>query len=201
MIGEPRVVSSIQVSNPPISLKGKEMTLTHNKRAVGIFSGYHEVENALNKLQGAGFAMNQVSVIAKDVDLRLSNRFDEEAKTGAVAGGLTGLLVGVGFLAVSGVTPIMLLGTTATAIATTLAGGAIGTVDGGLFGLGIPEVPAKFYHNHLVRGGYLVIVDGTEAEILSAGTILRRRGIHDWAVYPNPIARQEIEPSLSLMKV
>jgi uncharacterized membrane protein len=187
------------------------MTLTHNKQAIGVFSGYHEAENALNKLRCAGFEMNQVSVIVKprDTDLSETSYFDEEAKTGAeagaVVGGLTGLLVSMGIIAISGVAPIVLAGATATAIATTLAGGAIGTVAGGFVGglveLGIPEQQAKNYHNQVINGKYLVLVDGTEAEILGAGTILRRRGIHDWAVYPNPIARQEIEPSLSLMKV
>ncbi|MEE3716791.1 general stress protein [Tumidithrix elongata RA019] len=182
--------------------------MTNNKRAVGIFSGYQEAEDALTKLRCAGFAMNQVSIVAKDSDVNEATHFDEEAKIGAEAGGavggLTGLLVGLGILSVPGVGLIMLAGTTASAIATTLAGGAIGTVAGslvgGLIGLGIPEDQAQIYHDYVVRGDYLVIVDGTDAEILGAGTILRRRGIREWEVYPPAIARRDIEPSCSLMK-
>jgi len=185
------------------------MTLTHNKRAIGVFAGYQEAENALNKLQHAGFAMNQVSVIAKDADLPSTNRFDQESNngntSGVVVGGLAGLLMGMGIFAISGIGSIVLAGTTATTIATTLAGGAIATVAGGLIGglidLGIPEEQAKLYHNHVVGGDYLVIVDGTEAEIVGAGTILRRRGIHDWKVYSTQINAHEKEPSYALMKL
>ncbi|WP_425217706.1 general stress protein [Tumidithrix helvetica] len=184
------------------------MTLTNNKRTVGIFSGYQEAEAALTKLRCAGFAMNQVSIVAKNSDVNEATHFEEEAKTGAEAGGavggLTGLLVGLGILSIPSVGLIMLAGTTASAIATTLAGGAIGTVAGslvgGLIGLGIPEDRAQIYHDYVVRGDYLVIVDGTDAEILGAGTILRRRGIREWEVYPPAIARREIEPGCSLMK-
>lgn len=182
------------------------MSLTHNRRAVGVFSNHQEAENALHELRDAGFAMDHVSIIAKDSEhLDRSNRIgdtrvqevaetthaDEGAKTGAATGGavggLTGLLVGLGTLAIPGVGPIMLAGAAATTIATALAGGAIGAAAGGLIGglvgLGIPEDRARAYNEHVVRGDYLVVVDGTEAEILRAETILRRRGIREWEVY------------------
>lgn len=197
------------------------MTLTNNKRAVGIFSSHQDAESALNELRDAGFAMNQVSIIAKDADrLDQSNRIgetrvqdlteathvDEGAKTGAAAGGavggLTGLLVGLGTLAIPGVGPIMLAGAAATAIATTLAGGAIGAAAGGLvgglIGLGIPEERARIYHDYVVRGDYLVIVDGTEAEILRAETILKRRGIREWEVYSTPATGESVNSAVRL---
>jgi hypothetical protein len=193
------------------------LTLANNERAVGIFSHHQEAENALNELRDVGFAMNQVSIIAKDADrLYQSDRlgetrvqeltdpthFDEGAMTGAVAGGvlggLTGLLVGLGTLTIPGVGPIMLAGTTASAIATALAGGAIGTASGsligGLIGLGIPEEQAGAYHDFVVRGDYLVIVDGTEAEILRAEVILRHRGIREWKVYATPTTEECLTP-------
>jgi hypothetical protein len=182
------------------------MTLTNHKRAVGIFSSHQEAEKALNGLRDDGFALNQVSIIAKDPEHRdQSNQIDEKraqgltetthidegAKTGAAAGGavggLTGLLIGLGTLAIPGVGPIMLAGAAATAIATTLAGGAIGTATGGLvgglIGLGIPEERARVYHDHVARGDYLVMIDGTDADILQAEAILKRRGIREWEIY------------------
>lgn len=176
------------------------MTRTNNKQALGIFSSNQQAENALSELRNAGFAMSQLSIIAKCVDdLDQTERLDQTetthvedgAKTGVVTGTalgeLTGLLVGLSILAIPGVGPIMLAGATATAIATTLAGGAIGAVAGGLIGslvgLGIPEERAKVYHDYVVNGNYLVIVDGTEAEILQAEAILKRRGIREWEVY------------------
>lgn len=197
------------------------MTGTSNRRAVGIFSSHKEAEAALNQLREAQFPMNQVSIIAKDSDrlkdsdrigdtqvqdLNESNQADKGAVTGAATGGtiggITGLLVGLGTLAIPGIGPIMLAGATATAIATTFAGGAIGAVAGGLVGglvgLGIPEEQAKVYHDHVVNGGYLVIVDGTDAEILHAEEILKNKGIRDWGVYDAPSPRNYREPMVAI---
>lgn len=183
--------------------------LRNAKQALGTFSSHQEAENALSELRDAGFAMNQVSIIAKCAEpldqgsrigeagetrvqeLTETTHVEEGVKTGGVAGTaigeLAGLLVGVSILAIPGVGPILLAGATATAIATTLAGGAIGAAAGGLIGglvgLGIPEERAKAYHDYVVSGDYLVVVDGTEADILQAEAILKQRGIREWEVY------------------
>ena len=194
-------------------LDRRDTTLgTHNKRAVGVFSTRPEAEKALHTLNDSGFGMGQVSVIARDADSdrgiagaevkkQVGNKADEGASVGAVSGGalggLTGLLVGLGTLAIPGVGPIMLAGAAATALATTAAGGAIGAATGGLLGglagLGIPEREAKAYHDRVDQGGYLVIVDGTEAEINRAESILNHGGIRDWAVYDIPSTEARID--------
>jgi hypothetical protein len=151
--------------------------------------------------------MDRVSVIAKDVDRdtniagaemhdrnQVGNKADDGATAGALSGGalggLTGLLVGLGALAIPGIGPIMLAGAEATALATTLAGGAIGAVAGGLIGalvgLGIPEERAKVYNERVTRGQYLVLVNGTDAELARAETILRQGGIEEYEVYDAP---------------
>ena len=185
------------------------MISTNVKRAVGVFSSHQAAENALQALRDTGFVMNHVSIVAKDVnsldnsdligdtrvqDLSEATHIDEGAKTGATAGGtvggLTGLLVGLGTLAIPGVGPIMLAGATATAIATTLAGGAIGaaagSLVGSLIGLGIPEDRAQAYHDRVVGGDYMVIVDGSEAEIQQAEMVLKDRGVREWEIYNTP---------------
>ena len=129
-----------------------------------------------------------------DVRDRDDNKADDGAKVGAVSGGalggLTGLLVGIGALAIPGIGPIMLAGAAATALATTVAGGAIGAAAGsllgGLVGLGIPEERARVYNDRVSAGEYLVIVDGTDAEIDRAEAILNHRGIQEWGVYDVP---------------
>lgn len=185
------------------------MNTSTKKRALGLFSTRQDAEAALRKLQESGFAMDRVSIIAKDSDRgdRIAgidvndrsredrgNKADEGAATGAVAGGalggITGLLVGLGTLAIPGIGPIMLAGAGATALATTLAGGAIGAASGGLvgalIGLGIPEERAKVYRDRVAHGDYLLIVDGTEAEISRAQRILDTYGIREWGVYDVP---------------
>ncbi|MFM9268271.1 general stress protein [Tychonema sp. BBK16] len=175
------------------------------KRAVGVFSTRRETEQALTELRTGGFDMDRVSVIAKDADSKgeiagidvkdsADNKADEGATKGALTGGtlggLTGLLVGLGLVAIPGIGPIMLAGASATAIATTLAGTALGAAAGSLIGalvgLGIPEEEAKAYSDRVTRGDYLVLLDGTEAEVAKAETILSRGGIQDWSIYDSP---------------
>jgi hypothetical protein len=190
------------------------MALRQNRRAVGVFSNRHDAEIALRELRDSGFPMDRVSVITQDADRRDEiagadvsgdvreradkaadkTKADEGTKTGAIAGGalggITGLLVGLGTLAIPGIGPIMLAGATATALATTLAGTAIGAAAGsllgGLIGLGIPEERARVYNDRVSRGGYLIIVEGTDDEIHRAEAILRNRGIEEWGVYDHP---------------
>ncbi len=175
------------------------------KRAVGVFTTRKDAESALQDLKDSNFAMDKVSVIARqpeenedvagvEVKENVDNKADEGAATGAVAGGalggVTGLLVGLGMLAIPGIGPIMLAGAEATAIATTLAGGAIGAASGGLVGAlagwGIPEERANVYNELVSKGSYLVVVKGTEAEISQAQDILSRNGIQEWGIYDIP---------------
>jgi len=176
-----------------------------HKRAVGVFSTRRETEQALTELRTAGFDMDRVSVIAKDADSQgeiagidvedsADRKVDEGATKGALTGGalggLTGLLVGLGLLAIPGIGPIMLAGAEATAIATTLAGTALGATAGGLIGalvgLGIPEAEAKAYSDRVARGDYLVLLNGTEAEVATAERIFGQSGIQNWSIYDYP---------------
>jgi len=178
------------------------MAFTQHKRAVGIFPTIEEAVIALTELKAAGFPMDKVSIVAKDevgaediagasVKTESSKRVEEGAEMGAFTGGtlgtLTGLLVGLGALAIPGIGPILLGGAAATALATTLAGTAIGTAAGSLFGglvgLGIPEDRAQFYNDRVSLGEYLAIVDGTEDEIRLASQVLSQRGIQEWNIY------------------
>jgi hypothetical protein len=180
----------------------KKMTGNNERRAMGIFSTRAEAERTLDALNRSGFPMDKVSLIARDADRQddvagvdvqktVDNKADEGASAGAVTGGVlgggTGLLVGLGTLAIPGIGPILLAGATATALATTAAGTAIGATAGGiigaLVGLGIPEERAKVYNDHVARGGYLVVVDGNEAEIDRAESLLQSQGIREFGIY------------------
>jgi hypothetical protein len=184
-----------------------DLDRNQHRRAVGTFPNRQAAEQALHELRDSGFAMDRVSIIARDADRndeiagadvkdrkQVGNKADEGATVGAVSGGalggITGLLVGLGALAIPGIGPIVLAGAEATAIATTLAGGAIGAAAGGLVGalvgLGIPEDRAKVYSDRVSRGEYLVLVDGTDADIARAEAILRQRGIEEYGVYDIP---------------
>jgi hypothetical protein len=183
-------------------LRIKIMDMNHERRAVGVFSNRLETESALLEIKSSGFPMDNVSVVGRNTDTEdnvagvtvhksIDNKADEGAVAGAVAGGtlggITGLLVGLGTLAIPGVGPVLLAGAAATALATTLAGTAIGaggaSLLGALIGLGVPDNEAQIYSDLLEQGYYLVVVDGTEHQVRNAGEILTRKGISQWQVY------------------
>lgn len=174
------------------------MAVQQYKRAVGTFPSRREAEAALNELRSSGFPMDRVSVLAKEADrgeqiggaevkARGDNEAQEGAGIGAVAGtalgGVGGLLVGLEAILIPGAGPFLAAGTVATTLAGAGIGAATGSLVGALTGLGIPEEEAKVYDERVSRGDYLVIVDGSEADINRVGSILSNRGIRDWAIY------------------
>lgn len=195
--------------------------INKHRRAIGTFPTRTAAEQALHELRDSGFPMDRVSVVAQDSNRdtmagtgvhdrvdhrdRDDNKADDGAKVGAVSGGalggLTGLLVGIGALAIPGLGPIMLAGAAATALATTAAGTAIGAAAGsllgGLVGMGIPEERARVYSDRVSAGQYLVMVDGTDAEIAKAEAILNHRGIEEWGVYDVPGTEAVVVPAVA----
>jgi hypothetical protein len=190
-----------------------------HRQAIGMFSDYQTAENALIQLESTGFVMERVSVVGRDMNRRVEvtgaktsdslpdigneeARHDEAAETaknGAIAGttfgGVTGLLVGLGALAIPGVGPVMLAGAAATALATAATGSAIGaaagSLAGGLVGLNIPEERANIYSDRVSQGDYLVMVEGSDAEIAQAESVFTQCGISDWSVYDSAANRPD----------
>ena len=183
------------------------------QRAIGTFTSYELAENALKELKQTGFLMRQVSLIGKDInrhaestgvhtnstvtgvgELNAQAKAGAATQTGAAAGsalgGVTGLLVGLGAIAIPGIGPIMLAGAAATAIVTAISGTAIGaaagSLAGGLTGMGFAADRAQIYSDQVSEGHYLVMVEGTAADITKAETVFTNYPIYEWHVYDLP---------------
>jgi hypothetical protein len=93
---------------------------------------------------------------------------------GNFVGGATGLLLGAGLIALPGVGQLML----SYAIAFMLLSGGICTAAGGLtgalIGLGVTSEQAKVYSQQVLEGSFLLIVEGTTAEIDLARHLLKK---------------------------
>lgn len=161
-------------------------------------------------ISGNGNQLHQIAgveVISKPTGYKANNGTSQGAtsgdaseRTNRLAGGVKGLLIGgvggllvmsgagllmgIGALVIPGIGPVMLAGSITTAIATTLAGGAIGiTVGaptggliGSLIGLRIPQEQAINYSERVSSSGdFMIVVNGTESEVSSAETILNNR--------------------------
>lgn len=173
--------------------------------ALGVFANSQKVEEAVNELKAANFLMEKVSVIAKDVEkgeqvgeAQMSDRIGAQDVnvTAPVADTLTAttwgsLLVGMSSLALPGLGAVLAAGSVGVALVSSVAGVAVGAAANqnllkALGDLGIPEERARVYSDRLQQSYYLLILDGTEAEINRAEPILRKQGIEYWGIYNTP---------------
>jgi uncharacterized membrane protein len=150
---------------------------------IGLFEHYEEADGALKELNEMGFGKDEISVVAPEekVGSKLSvNQQDAgtTAKTGALFGGLTGLLIGVGAILVPGVGPILTAGALATAIGTTAAGAGIGAAAGGIRGslreMKVPDAEAKIIENGMRNGGIMVAVIAGENNTTAVKEVMKR---------------------------
>lgn len=131
-------------------------------------------ERIIDRLQGSGFAYSEISVLMPETETRhdighvKATKAPEGTATGAGAGGLAGgvlgLLAGIGTLAIPGVGALIAAGPILAALSGAAVGAAAGGVVGGLIGLGIPEIEARIYEGKLKSGNYLVSVHTHDSE-------------------------------------
>jgi hypothetical protein len=149
-------------------------TRTYEGVVVHSFATEDEAVRAIERLQGAGFTNDQISVIAKDRDAarNVSDATDTEAEEGAVAGAVTGGALGAVAALIAGASAIAIPGigiAIGAPIAAAIAGAAGGGLIGGLVGMGIPEEDAKHYNERFEAGDIVVsvIAGAREAEARS----------------------------------
>ncbi len=156
------------------------------KTVVGVFDSREGAEKAVNSLRESGFD-REISIVAKDEEKNRdggNERHDENsvmfggdsvadgATTGGVLGGLAGLAIGAGALAIPGLGPIIAAGP----VAGLLSGAASGGIAGGLVDWGIPEAEGRQYEENLKQGNILAIVRADDKKIDEAAKILENNG-------------------------
>src|SRR5262245_16461327 len=114
--------------------------MAQSQSVVGIFDQRSEAGSAVRELINIGFRREDISLIAGNASgghAKPTVTSDEGmsgtaagAGTGAVVGGIGGLLVGIGTLTIPGVGPVIAAGP----LITTLLGAGVGAAAGGLIG-------------------------------------------------------------------
>lgn len=137
------------------------------KNVVGVYKSEQEAIIAIEDLVKQGYDKQDICVIGKDLKNvnyiadETGTVTEETAATGALAGGtlggLTGLLVGVGALAIPGVGPIIAAGPIASSLIGAVAGAGLGGLTGALIAIGIPDEEAEYYGNSVKEGKILVL--------------------------------------------
>jgi len=162
------------------------------KTVVGTYDNIQTAYAVANDLISAGFSRNDISVVAHDPNNEYSSYVDDRyvatddgddvakgAGIGAAIGGLGGLLVGLGALAIPGVGPVIAAGPLLAA----LTGAGVGAVTGGIVGalvdLGVPDQEAHIYSEGLRRGHVLVIAQVPDASADAVTRLMERPGLVD----------------------
>lgn len=136
----------------------------------------HAAESAVEALRAAGLTDENISLVARH-DIERSQIPEEQQEDGSnfARGGLTGVLAGggsgllVGLVAIA-VPPLGL--TLAGAAAMTAAGAAVGGWVGMLTGVSEPGPVRQKFEDEIASGRVLVAVDGDEAELATANATL-----------------------------
>jgi hypothetical protein len=179
------------------------MNATNHERAFGVFTGRQQAEQALNQLNASGFAMDNVSVIAKQSEeddqlsgVAMSDRVGNQSVktgTGIVQDALTystwgTVLVGLTSLAIPGIGPIIAAGSLGAALvamtgSTGISALSINNLVKALTDLGLSQEQASVYSDRLLQGKYLVILEGSEDQLNQAETIFNEQGVQDWSLH------------------
>lgn len=153
-----------------------------------LFKRYEDAELAIKQLNDMGYEREAISVAAPEEMVQGKLSVDEDVQedttaTGAIFGGLAGLLLGVGVILVPGVGPILSAGALATALGTTAAGAGIGAATGSFRGalqtMDVPEAEVKFIEEELKAGGILVTVVAEGEQIEEVKDAMRRANAVD----------------------
>lgn len=155
------------------------------KTVIGLFDSRDQAEKAASDLRGSGFH-DEISILAADKGKATGKTLVTDEKniysgvtTGGALGGLAGLGMGVGALAIPGIGPFIAAGP----IAALLSGALTGGIAGGLIDWGIPAERGKFYEGKIREGKILATVRTDDNKVNSAADILRRSGARDVEIH------------------
>lgn len=159
-----------------------------HKTISALFALRSDADNAVEKLNTIGYSSSDISVITlKDtveVQHDTAAGMKDAVGTGAVVGGVAGLIAGLGALAIPGLGALFVTGPLAAALgltgaaATTAAGLTSGIVIGGLLGalkeMGVDEVKAKTIEDRVKKGDVLLLISPADADIDRVKDILKQ---------------------------
>jgi uncharacterized membrane protein len=156
------------------------------RSVVGIYHTMAQAEEAVHRLDRAGFSVKHISVVTQNLASGKTTHgyitpgddlTTRGAVTGAWIGGLLSLLIGAAFLWIPGYGPLLVVGRLAALLLAgvegTMVGAATGSLLGALANWGIAEEYILDYEKQVREGKHLVIAYGTAEEVDKAHAILQ----------------------------
>ena len=169
-----------------------------NNTIVAIYGSHGDAEAAIKELQRSGFDMTQVSIAACDYHTdqqpvgcyHTGTRMKYWGATGALWGGIWGMLIGAAFFFIPGCGPLLVAGPLVCSIVGALDGallaGGESVLCGGLYSLGVPENMVLQYEAKLKSGKCVVLVQGSKEQLAAAREIVARTNSQSWEEHPFP---------------
>ncbi len=151
---------------------------------VAVYRTHAEADQAVKELQSGGFDMRKLSIVGKGYHTdehavgyyNTGDRMKYWGKVGAFWGGFWGLLFGSAFFMIPGLGPVLAAGPVVAWIVAGLEGavevGALGALGAGLYSIGIPKDSVVKYEAALKTDQFLLIANGTAAEVAKAKEII-----------------------------
>ncbi|OCA87453.1 general stress protein [Pseudobacillus wudalianchiensis] len=138
------------------------------KRIIGVYETEKQAQTAVENLQRKGYSLEQISIVAKNIEGLESNGEQVELKetegmmAGATAGGIIGLagfFVGMSALALPGIGPIIAAGPLLLTLGGAVSGAVAkaGDLNGALLEIGLEEEEARRYEEDVKKGKILVV--------------------------------------------
>jgi len=152
---------------------------------IAVYPDHESAERAVKLLNKEGIPMSSLSIVGRDfqvsekpIGFATPGYFAKEgASTGALVGGLFGMLMGAAFLVLPGVGPMVVAGPLVGALLGGLegliAGAAFGALSGALIGWGIPKDQALLYETEVKAGKFLLIYRGDPESAARAKALLK----------------------------
>jgi len=149
------------------------------KVTIGIYRSQNLAVAAIMKLKEFGYQTSDLTILGimkteqRANDLQVPQLKSSGLENAANLGAISGILSGIGILDIPGIGFLFGAGALAGVIAgfdpELISGGIITVLDA----IGIKNGIAKKYHDALVAGKFLIIIQGSEEDIRKSGVILK----------------------------
>jgi hypothetical protein len=170
------------------------MTVTISR----LYDSYAQATEGVSNLEKAGVPRSEISIVSNNSDNWYSENtagpatvdrdrdgIDDRAEgagtgvgIGATAGGVVGLLTGLGLLAIPGVGPVVAAGWLVATAAGAAVGGTAGGIIGALTQAGTSQEDAYLYAEGVRRGGTLVSARVADADRARYEAVLDRSSVN-----------------------
>ncbi|MHB1676936.1 MAG: general stress protein [Sulfuriferula sp.] len=171
--------------------------MSEKNSAIAIFSTHTEAEEAIKKLQKAGFDMQKLSIVGKDYHsdehvvgyYNMGDRVKYWGKLGTFWGGLWALVFSSAFFLIPGIGPVVVGGPLVLWIISVLEGtaimGGLSALGAALYSIGIPKDSIIEYETSIKESKFLLVAHGTSEAVTQAKTILEHTNATTTAIHLN----------------